>query len=101
MCESYLCCREGNTPPPTDALKAGYWGSYQCDLPERTFHSMLTNIKQKNPDMLFWTGDNSPHDIWQQTNEIVTNHTISLTRMIKETFADSPVKIYPCTGNHD
>lgn len=53
------------------------------------------------PDIIFWTGDNSPHNVWSNTENEVIDSTISLTNMIKGTFARSGVSVYPIQGNHD
>ena len=45
---------------------------------------MLAFIKDEiKPDIFFWTGDNSPHDIWQNDNKEVIDSTVNITLMIK------------------
>ena len=51
--------------------------------------------------MIFWTGDNSSHNVWDNTNEEVTNYTIHVTEMIKSKFDSNEVTIIPIQGNHD
>lgn len=65
-CGSYLCCRAESGPIPTDSSKAaGKWGSYKCDLPQRTFENLMTFVRDDiKPDAVVWTGDNSAHDTW-------------------------------------
>lgn len=53
------------------------------------------------PDIIFWTGDNSPHNVWSNTENEVIDSTVSLTNMIKGTFARMGVSVYPIQGNHD
>ena len=68
-CDSYLCCREEMGFPTDPADQAGLWGAYFCDLPIRTFRAMLEDIIENHGDEIdgvFWTGDNSPHDVWEQ-----------------------------------
>jgi hypothetical protein len=55
------------------------------------------------PDVLFWTGDNSPHVIWKNTEEEVVSATFNISMMITEVFRPglSDVTIIPINGNHD
>lgn len=57
---------------------AGYWGSIAyCDLPFQTFQLFLEEVKKMNDlDMIIWTGDNTPHDVWQQSQTYNLNFTI-------------------------
>jgi sphingomyelin phosphodiesterase len=97
-----MCCRPEAGYPTDDYLKAGKWGGYECDLPKKTLQSMLDHVKDiVKPDFFFWTGDNSPHNTWANTAEEVTNYTLEITKMVKDTFKDSEIKVYPCLGNHD
>jgi hypothetical protein len=49
--------------------KAKQWGHYTCDTPLATFQSFLDYVKANiNPDVIFWTGDNTPHNTLK-TNE--------------------------------
>jgi sphingomyelin phosphodiesterase len=59
---------------------AGYWGSLNsCDLPIQTFQLFLKEIADINPDLIIWTGDNTPHDVWQQSQSYNLNFTVMLT----------------------
>jgi hypothetical protein len=41
---------------------------------------MLSYIKTDiKPDMFIWTGDNSAHNVWDNTVEEITNYTITIT----------------------
>jgi sphingomyelin phosphodiesterase len=67
-CNNYLCCRPENGVPSNSSRQAKHWGSYNCDLPQHTFDSFIHYVKTVvQPDIVFWTGDNSPHDIWNNT----------------------------------
>jgi hypothetical protein len=48
-----------------------------------------------NPDMIFWTGDNNPHDIWVNTLHETILSTVNITNMIKEELAGLPISFYP------
>ena len=73
-----------------------------CDLPPKTFKSMLDFISDEiRPDIVFWTGDNSSHDIWRNTSDESIDYSMLATDMIKEAFKGQDVAIYPSLGNHD
>lgn len=50
---------------------AGYWGSAaNCDIPERTFDKAIDFIKKDlsdDIDFIIWTGDNTGHNLWEQS----------------------------------
>lgn len=56
---------------------------------------------QDLPDMVFWTGDNSAHNIWDNTADESVAYTVKVTEMIKDTFDGKPVTVMPIQGNHD
>jgi sphingomyelin phosphodiesterase len=102
MCGSYVCCRKEWGVPDEPILQAGQWGGYECDTPVQTLQSALDHIKDTiNPDMLFWTGDNSPHDTYANTEQQVIDYTLHVTTMLKDTFKGTSTQMYPTTGNHD
>lgn len=63
---------------------------------------MLDYVKTEiKPDMFIWTGDNSAHNVWDNTVEEVTEYTVSITETIKTFFADAGITVLPVLGNHD
>ena len=101
-CGSYLCCRAEGGYPSDEADQAGFWGSYECDTPHRTLVNMLQYVRDEiQPDLFFWTGDNSAHNVWNNTNEEVTDYVINITKTIQEQFDGSNIKVFPIQGNHD
>lgn len=73
-----------------------------CDLPPKTLYSMFQYIRDVvQPDALFWTGDNSPHSIWNNTAEEVIDSTANITKMMNTVFQGSKITVYPIEGNHD
>lgn len=83
-CTEPVCCRSNSTAKGNSTKKAGYWGSIgSCDLPIQTFDIFLGEIQKLNPDAIIWTGDNTPHDIWQQTQSYNLNFTMLLALKIK------------------
>ena len=95
-CNTYLCCREENGFPTEIDQRAGEWGAYLCDLPPKTLNLMFEYIRDViKPDVLFWTGDNSPHSIWDNTAEEVIDSTGNITKMMRAVFDGTNVTIYP------
>ena len=45
------------------------WGDYRkCDTPLRTIEAMYKHIAAHHSiDLIYWTGDLPPHDIWKQS----------------------------------
>ena len=69
------------TETPENENAAGYWGSNnECDLPLQTFDKFLEDVKEINPDLIIWTGDNTAHDIWKQNQE----YNLHFTEFISE-----------------
>lgn len=65
-CNRPMCCREENGEPEDPKDAAGYWGSRgKCDVPFQTMEKAVEYIRdQLDADMIIWTGDNVPHEIW-------------------------------------
>ena len=53
------------------------------------------------PDVMFWTGDNSPHSVWENNEAEVIESTLNMTLMMKEVLGNSTITIIPIQGNHD
>lgn len=102
-CPEYLCCRAyAGFPWRKGDIAAQKWGSPLCDLPVPTFQTMLDFMAEEiKPDMMFWTGDNSPHDIWYNNEVQCTDYTITVTEMIQKAFDGLDVAVFPIQGNHD
>jgi len=49
-------------------------------------------------DLILWTGDNTPHDIWQQTQSYNLNFTILQAERIRK---NTPIRVIPAMGNHE
>lgn len=101
-CGGFLCCRASNGFPTDPSRQAGPFGSYQCDLPASSLDSMLEFVKTEvKPDLFFWTGDNSPHNIWANNITEVGNATLNITLAIQRAFDGTNISVYPIQGNHD
>ncbi len=80
-CNEYLCCRESvGYPKKAGDVAAGDWGATNCDIPVQTMQSMLDHIVANDvPDMIFWTGDNSAHDIWSNDANESVSYTVKVS----------------------
>lgn len=54
-------------------------------------------MKKYNLDAIIWTGDNTPHDIWQQSQSYNLNFTIMLSEKIRQA---TNITVIPSMGNH-
>ncbi len=80
-------------------MAAGYWGSVsKCDLPMQTFDLFLEEVKKLNLDFIIWTGDNTAHDIWAQSQSYNINFTTVLTNKLKNA---TNATVIPAMGNHE
>lgn len=101
-CNMPLCCHAIDGYPTESYRQAGRWGSYPCDLPERSLRSMLQFIKTDiQPAAIIWTGDNAPHNLWESSVDEVIASTKNITDIIKEELRDIAIQFYPIQGNHD
>lgn len=53
------------------------------------------------PDVIFWTGDNSSHNVWSNTLDEIIDYTRTVTDMIKAATKDTDITVLPMHGNHD
>lgn len=59
----------------------------------------MNRICFQDIDYVIWTGDLVPHDIWNQTNEIIMANIEEHIKLISDKLPD--VTIYPSLGNHE
>ena len=101
-CGGILCCREDSGMLEFGQSGAREWGEYECDPPKKTSDNMLDYIVNTvKPDVLFWTGDNSPHNTNDNTEAEVLNYTVKTTQMIKDKLTGTNITVVPIQGNHD
>jgi len=100
-CDKPLCCRVGSGIPKDLDDASGYWGTAaDCDVPIRTVEQIANwSAVTLKPDLVLWTGDNNPHDVWNQTREYNTNNTLYATEIMQKSYGNSTV--IPMFGNHD
>ena len=54
------------------------------------------NQEELKTDFIVWTGDNSAHNIWDNTQEEITRYTVNITNTLKESLgAESKIQVYP------
>lgn len=120
-CDQPLCCRKDarfrsnltTTTTTNSPLRrrrrrvdspfkpAGYWGDYgPCDIPLWTVENMFDHLaKNEKFDMVYWTGDLPPHNIWNQTRQDQLSAIRTLTQLFKKYFPKTIV--LPSLGNHE
>jgi hypothetical protein len=102
-CSAPICCRadSGHSDDPTKL--AEYWGNINCDIPHNVLKSMVEFINDEiHPDALMWTGDNSAHNIWDNSWDEIINYTNNITTTIKDAFGpNTDITVLPIQGNHD
>ena len=100
-CSMPLCCRAENGLPSDPSKGAGEWGSYNCDPPHNTITNLFHFLKDEiKPDVLFWTGDMTPHNVWENSMEEVAMYQNVLSKEMQDIFGDD-FMVYPLQGNHD
>ena len=68
-CGKPVCCRidDGLAEKPEDF--APKYGHPNCDAPsivlESAFEYLRSFSEEDKPDLILWTGDNTPHDVWK------------------------------------
>ncbi|XP_037777507.1 sphingomyelin phosphodiesterase-like [Penaeus monodon] len=100
--EKYFCCREESGVVETPEAAAGYWGDYRnCDAPRWLLEAIFSHINEthKDLDLILWTGDLIPHNVWNTSREGNLDIIRQTVQMVKEYFPDTPV--FPAIGNHE
>jgi len=98
-CDEPLCCRpwsQGNAN-----RTAAKWGDYECDLTFPMFEAMLNSIANLSPqpNIIVWTGDNTAHDIWNETRDGQLARIKKVSQVVAQYLPNIPV--FPIIGNHD
>jgi Calcineurin-like phosphoesterase len=53
------------------------------------------------PDIIIWTGDNSAHNVWDNTLEEAVGSVVNVTKAFKDILGNTDITIVPIHGNHD
>ena len=99
-CTEPVCCRVNSTSRENQtSYLAGYWGSLDdCDLPMQTFELFLKDLEKMDLDFLIWTGDNTPHDVWRQTQSYNLNFTTIISNKLRN---HTKAIVVAAMGNHE
>ena len=54
---------------------------------------------EEQPEMIFWTGDSTPHDIWNQSISKNAEYSIKVSEFLQDHLPNVPV--FPTPGNHE
>jgi len=82
-CNMPLCCRAENGIPADPKDAARKWGEYQCDTTHAVVTKMFEFLRDEiKPDVLFWTGDMSPHSVWENSDEEVADVNYVIAKQI-------------------
>lgn len=97
-CDEPACCR---TPASQYARKkSGYYGYLGCDSNLRLIETFADKAYELQPDIIIWTGDNSPHNNLGGSIQENYDVTVAIRDLINERFNHS-VTVYPVLGNHE
>ena len=99
FCDEPVCCR---TPASKySRIKSGKFGYVgRCDTSVDLLYSLMDKAYELEPDFIIWTGDNSPHNSKNSSQEDNYEATIIVKNIIDEIFNFS-VPVYPALGNHE
>ena len=99
FCDEPVCCR---TPASTYArIKSGKFGYLaRCDCSPALLDSFMDKAYELQPDFIIWTGDNSPHNSKNSSQDDNYEATIIVKNKLDEKFNFS-IPIYPALGNHE
>jgi len=108
-CKHPRCCRDTyHDPIPADPKFAGYWGNTDggypnasggCDPPYWTMIAAFQAAAELKPDIIYFTGDIPPHDVWMQTKPINVHRDENTTTEFKNHFPGIPIAY--AMGNHE
>ncbi|CAJ0946364.1 unnamed protein product, partial [Mesorhabditis belari] len=93
-------CHQAKKTRDSDANQLGTFGDYMCDAPELLVNYVVSEAQRlvPNPDLILWTGDNTPH-IEGYDMDYVLNGITKTTKLLFTAFPNVP--ILPTFGNHD
>jgi len=99
-CDTVMCCRPENGFPEDPSIQAGEFGSVAfCDVPPSVLYKMGDKVNELAPDVLFWTGDVPPHDLWEYSYDHVKRYVGFLSEYMHANL--NQWSIFPMEGNHD
>ena len=98
-CDEPVCCREpASTYSRKKSGKYGFLG--RCDASVELLESFMDKAYELKPDFIIWTGDNSPHNSKNASQNDNYEASIIVKNMLDEKFKNE-IPIYPALGNHE
>ena len=98
-CDEPVCCRKpASTYSRKKSGKYGFLG--RCDASVELLESFMDKAYELNPDFIIWTGDNSPHNSKNASQNDNYEASIIVKNMLDEKFKNE-IPIYPALGNHE
>ena len=98
-CGEPLCCRQTQGPATSPNTTCGVFGDHAGDTPLSLLKSMLEAIADLNPDAVFATGDDPPHNVWNQTEEFNTGCSVNMSNLWRQYWPG--IQVFPGLGNHN
>lgn len=100
-CTKPICCRKDSTSSKKEPFSGKYGFETNCDVPWELFDSFLEDVAKKDVDIIIWTGDNAPHDVWNGKQETAYEIAKNLTIKFSNKLADKNIPIFYSLGNHE
>ena len=98
-CDEPVCCREpASTYSRKKSGKYGFLG--RCDASVELLESFMDKAYELKPDFIIWTGDNSPHNSKNASQNDNYEASIIVKNMLDKKFKNE-IPIYPALGNHE
>ena len=98
-CDEPSCCR--SPASSYSRIKSGKFGHVgRCDTNLNLIDSLLDKAYELQPDFILWTGDNSPHNSKNGSQEENYEATEIIRDRLNERF-NFTIPIYPALGNHE
>lgn len=97
------CCSSKFGEAGKSDRQARYWGTpgAPCDAPDYLFYQTIDfiNHQLEKPDLVLMLGDNTGHNYFMESEEVLVDSTSVILKKLKESFPDVP--IVPVLGNHE
>ena len=65
------------------------------------FEFIANNQDTLKTDFVTWVGDNSGHNVWDNTDPEITHDTETITNLWKSKMKGLDIDVFPIQGNHD
>ncbi|XP_054152469.1 sphingomyelin phosphodiesterase-like [Oppia nitens] len=101
-CGAPYCCRHNNNNKVENQSQvndkyAGLWGSYHCDGPKKLMDNLFASIDWQSIDWIYWTGDVTPHNTWEDTRDGTIRNSQIIIDYLKMFTNKTVISVF---GNH-